>query len=166
VKKGAEKMKDFMELARSRYSLKKYSDRKIKDEDIEKILEAAQIAPTAKNMQPQHIYVMRSEEALAKMDQVTPCRYGAAVMFVLTYDRGTTYQYEGHPELESGPEDCSISGTHMMLEAKDIGIDTCWINRFSIDKLRELFGMPETEMPVLLMDAGYPAEGAGTTAES
>ncbi|MGN0710083.1 MAG: nitroreductase family protein, partial [Anaerovoracaceae bacterium] len=66
-------MKDFMELARSRYSLKKYSDRKIKDEDIEKILEAAQIAPTAKNMQPQHIYVMRSEEALAKMDQVTPC---------------------------------------------------------------------------------------------
>jgi nitroreductase len=154
-------MKDFMELARARFSLKKYSDRKVRDEDIQKMLEAAQAAPTAKNMQPEHIYVMKSADALAKMDQVTPCRYGATVMFAFTYDKNNIYRYEGHPELNSGVEDCSIPATFMMLEAKDLGIDTCWINRFSIDKLKELFDLPENEQPVLLMDAGYPAEGAG-----
>ena len=75
---------DFMELAKKRYSCKKYQpDKAVEKEKLNKILEAGQVAPTAKNSQPQHIYVMESEEALKLVDNLTPCRYGAPVVLFL-----------------------------------------------------------------------------------
>ena len=67
---------DFIKLAKDRYSLKKYDGRKVEKEKLDVILEAANLAPTAKNLQNNFIYVAESEDALAKVDQVTPCRYG------------------------------------------------------------------------------------------
>ena len=70
---------EFTEVIKKRYSCKKYdSNKQVSDEQLKAILEAAQLAPTAKNLQEQHIYVARSAEALAKIDESTPCRYGAS----------------------------------------------------------------------------------------
>ena len=55
---------EFMELAKKRYSVRKFSDRPVEKEKLGKILEAGNIAPTAKNQQPQRIYVLQSAEAL------------------------------------------------------------------------------------------------------
>ena len=68
---------DFLELARSRYSCKKFDSRQISKEQLDSILEAGRLAPTAKNLQEQHIYVVQSAKGLAKVDALTPCRYGA-----------------------------------------------------------------------------------------
>lgn len=57
---------DFLEFARKRYSVRSYSQRKVEDEKIQKILKAALIAPTAVNYQPQKIYVLKSDESLKK----------------------------------------------------------------------------------------------------
>ena len=54
---------EFMELAKSRYSVRSFSAKKIEDEKLNKILEAARISPTAANQQPQKIYVLQSEQA-------------------------------------------------------------------------------------------------------
>ena len=67
---------EFTEVIKNRYSCKKYSDRQISKEQLDAILEAGRCAPTAKNLQEHHIYVVQSKEALAKIDQYTPCRYG------------------------------------------------------------------------------------------
>ena len=53
---------DFMELAKKRYSVRKFSDKSVEKEKLEQILEAGNIAPTAKNQQPQRVYVLQSEE--------------------------------------------------------------------------------------------------------
>ncbi len=68
---------EFKEVVKRRYSCKKYSDRPVEQEKLDAILEAGRLAPTAKNLQEQHVYVLRSAEALAKIDKATPCRYGA-----------------------------------------------------------------------------------------
>ena len=65
---------DFIELARSRYSCKKFDSRQISKEQLDSILEAGRLAPTAKNLQEQHVYVVQSAEGLAKVDALTPCR--------------------------------------------------------------------------------------------
>ena len=65
---------DFKELIKARYSCKKYDGKQISNDQLQAILEAGRLAPTAKNLQEQHIYVMQSEEALATIDEVTPCR--------------------------------------------------------------------------------------------
>ena len=77
---------EFKEVVRNRYSCKKYSDRPVEAEKLNAILEAGRAAPTAKNLQEQHVYVVRSAEALAKIDAVTPCRYGAPTVLVVAFD--------------------------------------------------------------------------------
>ena len=79
---------DFSEVIKNRYSCKKFSDRKVEKEKLDKILEAGRVAPTAKNLQEQHIYVVQSENGLAAIDKVTPCRYGAPVVLVAAYNEG------------------------------------------------------------------------------
>ena len=143
-----------------RFSCKKYSDRQVEDEKIQAILEAGRLAPTAKNLQEQHIYAVQSPEALAKIDTVTPCRYNAPTVLVVAYDRDNVFTYPGEKR-DSGTEDATIVATHMILAAADEGVDSCWINFLDPDKAKEALGLPENEEVLMFMDLGYAAEGAG-----
>ena len=151
---------DYAELVQARYSCKKYGDRPVEAEKLNAILEAGRAAPTAKNLQEQHVYVLQSVEALAKLDAVTPCRYGAPTALVVAFDSKNVFTYPGGRR-DSGVEDAAIVATHMILAAADEGVDSCWINFFDPDKLAELLGLPEDEEVLMVMDLGYAAEGAG-----
>ena len=155
-----ENMMDFLELAKARYSCKKFSDKTVEKEKLEQILEAGRLAPTAKNNQPQHIYVLSSKDSLVLADQITPCRYGAPVVLVVAHDTGNVFEYPGG-KYNSGAEDAAIVATHIVLAAKAAGIDTCWLNFFDPDKLARDLNLPENEVILMLLDLGYAAEGAG-----
>lgn len=153
----------FKETISERYSCKRYESRQITKEQLDAILEAGRLAPTAKNLQEQHIYVAQSAEALAKIDECTPCRYGAPTVLVVAFDKENVYTYpEGNRQ--SGVEDAAIVATHLMLGAKDAGVDSCWLNCVYIDKLHDMLGLPENEEILMLLDLGYAAEGAGPLA--
>ena len=53
--------------------------------------------------------------------------------------------------------------THIMLEAEELGLSTCWVNRFLNSGVEKAFGLPEEEKAVLLLPVGYAAEGAVPT---
>ena len=154
---------EFKELIKARYSCKKYDGNQVSAEQLQALLEAGRLAPTAKNLQEQHIYVLQSEEALAIIDEVTPCRYGAPTVLVVAFNADDVYVYPGE-QRDSGIEDASIVATHMLLAAKDAGVDSCWINRFNPAELKEKLGLPEYEEILMLMDLGFAAEGAGPLA--
>ena len=151
---------EFKELVKNRYSCKKYSDRPVEEEKLAAVLEAGRLAPTAKNLQEQRIYVLKSAEALAKVDAVTPCRYGAQTVLAVAFDSKNVFTYPGGKR-DSGVEDATIVATHMLLAAADQGLDSCWINFFDPEKLARELGLPENEEVLMLMDLGYAAEGAG-----
>ena len=151
---------EFKDVIRNRYSCKKYCDRPVEPEKLAFILEAGRLAPTAKNLQEQHVYVVRTAENLAKIDEVTPCRYGAPVVLIVTYDMDNVFTYPGG-RLQSGMEDATIVTTQMILAAADQGVDSCWVNNMDPDKVKALFALPENEEVLTLMDLGYAAEGAG-----
>ena len=154
---------EFTDVIEKRYSCKNYSARKVEDEKLTAILNAGRVAPTAKNFQEQRIYVVRSEEGLAKIDAATPCRYGAPVCLVVAYDRSNMFTYPGGKHT-SGAEDAALVATHMLLAAANAGVDSCWINFFDPEKLAAELGLPENEEVLMLMDLGYAAEGAGPLA--
>ena len=83
-------------------------------------MEAGRVAPTAKNLQEQHIYVVQSENVLAAIDKVTPCRYGAPVVLVVAYNKNNVFTYPGEKR-DSGIEDASIVATHVLLAAYNEG---------------------------------------------
>ena len=153
---------EFTKVVQERFSCRKFTDRPLEEEKLTAILESGRLAPTAKNLQEQRIYVVRSAEALAKLDTATPCRYGAPVVAVVAFDKNNVFTYPGGKR-DSGVEDATIVATHMILAAANEGVDSCWINFFDPDKLAEALGLPENEEVLMVMDLGYGPEGTAPT---
>jgi nitroreductase len=151
---------DFMELATARYSVRDYDPRPIEEEKLAKILEAGRIAPTAKNNQCHRVYVLKSEEALAKIRALTRCAFNAPVVMLFAYNKDEEWHNPLEAGITAGSQDCAIVATHMMLQAQELGVGSCWVCFFPNTAAKEALGLPDNEQPVLLMPMGYPAAGA------
>lgn len=149
---------EFAEVVKNRHSCKKYDGKQISAEQLDAVLQAGRLAPTAKNLQGQRIYVVQSAEGLAKIDELTPCRYGAPTVLVVAFDKNSVFVYPGE-EANSGVEDASIVATHMMLAATNKGVDSCWLNFFDPAAVAKAFDLPENEQVLMLLDLGFAAEG-------
>ena len=148
---------DFMELAKRRCSVRAYEDRKVEPEKLERILEAARIAPTAKNLQPVKLLAVQSGEGLEKVGKAANI-YGAPLAIIVCADhqRAWTRPFDSK---RSTDIDASILTDHMMLEATELGLGSVWICFFKPDVLREEFSLPEHLEPVNILAVGY-ASGA------
>ncbi|MDO4850816.1 MAG: nitroreductase family protein [Actinomycetota bacterium] len=147
--------KDFLELAEARYSVRKYSDKPVEQDRLDRILRAGQVAPTAANSQPQQVYVLRSAEALAKVRGLTRFHFNAPMVLLVCSDGNRSHRIsDGH---DCGPIDAAIVTCHMMLEAADLGLGTCWVRGFNQFDVAEAFGLPEGVEPVAMLLLGYPA---------
>ncbi len=100
------------------------------------------------------------ESAEKKIDEATPCRYGAPTCVIVAFDRGNVFTYPGGKQ-NSGVEDATIVATHMLLAAANAGVDSCWINFFDPDQLAEKLNLPANEEILMILDLGYAAEGTG-----
>ena len=150
----------FQELAQNRYSVRSFQDKPIEEEKLNLILEAGRLAPTACNNQPQKIYVANSEESRQKLASVCRCTFGAPTILVVCYDRNRDWKNKLMPGYESGETDAAIVCTHMMLQAFDLGIGSCWVGYFSARTVAEVLGLPENVTVSALLPMGYPAENA------
>ena len=148
---------DFIELAKRRCSVRAYEDRKVEPEKLERILEAARIAPTAKNLQPVKLLAVQSGEGLEKVGKAANI-YGAPLAIIVCADhqRAWTRPFDSK---RSTDIDASILTDHMMLEATELGLGSVWICFFRPDVLREEFSLPEHLEPVNILAVGY-ASGA------
>lgn len=146
---------DFETVIRKRTATRKFKEDKIPKEKLEKILEAGRLAPTAKNNQPQKIYVVQSPEGIEKVDKITPCRYGANTVLIVCSDKNIAWSKDNYSSYEI---DASIVATHMMLEATNVGIDNIWIEMFDKEKLKKEFNLNKGIEPVCLIPLGYAAD--------
>lgn len=150
-------MQNFIQLAESRYSVRKFKDEPVSKKDLDVILHAGHVAPTGCNNQPHRIYVINSEEGLEKIKECTRCHFDSKCVLLVTYNKNECW-YRPYDKALCGPMDASIVTTHMMLAAWEIGVGSCWVMHFRPNKIHELFGISEDEIPVALMPLGYPAE--------
>ena len=150
---------DFLTLARERYSCRKLSEREVEQEKLDKIIEAAMLAPTAVNYQPVKIWVLQSPEAVAKAASTTRYSFGAQVILAVggSVEEAWRRKFDGKSFADI---DASIVATHMMLEIQDLGLGTTWVGAFDEAKLKELFPEMEGYAIVALFPLGYPAEDA------
>lgn len=147
---------DFYELAKSRYSVRKFQEKKVPQEEIDRLLLLSHLAPTGCNLQPQRILVIQEKEALAQLKECTHSHFNAPLAMLICYHKneGWIRQYDG---ARSAPVDCSIVATHIMLGAWERGIGSCWVMSFDPQKMRQNFHIPADLEPVALLVMGYPA---------
>lgn len=152
---------DFLQLAKERYSVRTYQPKAVEEEKLLKILEAARVAPTAANRQPQRVLVVQSEEGRKKLAKAANT-FQAPVVLVVCADHSQAWKrsYDGK---QSTDIDASIVTDHMMLEATELGLGSVWICAFRPDIIREEFSLPDALEPVNLLALGY---AAGETASS
>ena len=156
---AAEGDSPFMELAKKRFSVRQFADKPVPKDLLIKVLEAGNVAPTAKNLQPHRIHVLTKAEDIAKLDELSPCRYGAPVVLVFSYNMEEDWKHGEESGVRSGVEDVSIVATHVMLRAAELGLGTTWVNRFRNSQLEKAL-LPANERSVLIMPIGFPAENA------
>lgn len=149
---------DFGKLAAERYSVREFAPTPVEEEKLRKILEAARVAPTAVNFQPQKLYVVKNPEALARLTAIRPV-FGAPLAVIVCYDDTRSWKNSRDAGHDSGEVDAAIVTTHMMLQAWELGIGSCWIGAFQPSAVAEAFGIPANEHPVAILPLGYPADG-------
>lgn len=146
---------DFMQLAKARHSVRKFSDKKVEKEKLDLILKAGQLAPTAVNYQPQRILVIESDAALSKLKSCTPYHFNAPMALLVCYD--TAVSWKSPKGTDMGVVDASIVAAHMMLETANLGLGSTWVGHFDPDTIKEQFQIPDYLNPVVLLPIGYPA---------
>ena len=154
----------FLELAKARYSVRSFKTEAIEDEKLQLILEAGRVAPTACNNQPQKIFVAKSEAARKKLASVCRCTFDAPVILVVCYDRNRDWKNKLQPGYESGETDAAIVCTHMMLQAFELGVGSCWVGYFNAPEVGRVLGLPENITVSALLPMGYPADNAAPLA--
>jgi nitroreductase len=153
----------FMRILESRYSCHSFDSYPVSETKLNMILEAGRLAPSAKNLQPTRIWVVKSEEALARLHTVHPC-YGAPVVLIVGCRNEEAWIRETDG-VNAAKTDAAIVLTHLMLTATDMGLANMWIWDFDPRKIREV--LPETREHGVyaLLAIGYPAEGEGKPTE-
>lgn len=151
---------DFLQLARERYSVRKYASTPVEAEKLQRILEAGRVAPTAANFQPQRFLVVSTSEGLRSLALAANI-HGAPLAIVVCglKDKAWKRPQDGHQMVDI---DTTIATTHMMLQAWSEGIGSCWITWFDPAIVRREFSLPDHVTPVNILVLGY-AEGPAQT---
>jgi len=150
---------DFLELAKARYSCRSLCGKPVEQEKIDLILEAAKVAPTAKNNHPVKVWVLSSEEAQKNVAEVTQCIFGAKLFFVIggKKDEAWVRPFDG---ANFAHVDASIVATHMLMEIQQLGLGTTWVGFFDAPKLQTIYPQMKDYDLVAMFPVGYPAEDA------
>ena len=150
----------FLDLASSRYSVRAYKQDPVEQEKLNQILQAGRVAPTACNYQPQRIFVVTSEENRRKLAEVSPCTFDAPVILVVCYDKERQAKIPLRPGYTFGEMDATIVCTHMMLQAWELGIGSCWVGMFNDEQVAQALNLPDGLGVSALLPMGYPADNA------
>ena len=116
---------ELLEIAKKRFSVRSYTNQKVEPEKLNKILEAAHVAPTAANLQPIRLIVAQSEEALAKIGMAANI-YGAPLAIIVCADHDKAW-VRPFDKKQTGDIDASILTDHMMFQATELGLGSVWV---------------------------------------
>lgn len=149
---------EYSQLVKERYSVRKLSDQPVDETKLAAILEAARVAPTAKNTQPQRLLVIKTPEGMEKLKKAASTFNAPMAIIVCTnHDEAWIRPYDNY---DSSVIDASIVGTHIMLAIHNEGLGSTWIGYFNPEVVREEFKLPANIEPVAIFPVGYIAPDA------
>lgn len=146
----------FLDLAKKRYSCRKYKEQDISKEKLLKVIEAGRVAPSAVNKQPWQFVIITENDLL---DKIKSCYakdwiQSAPAIIVICGDHDISWKRD------DGKDHCdidvAITTDHMALAATDNGLATCWVCKFNAKKCAEILNLPDNMEPTVLLPIGYP----------
>ncbi|WP_297982159.1 nitroreductase family protein [uncultured Methanobrevibacter sp.] len=147
---------EFFDVIEQRYSMRGFEDKEVEKEKLDKILEAARLAPTGVNFQPFRVVVIDTEKYADELKEIYPAEWfleaPLALCVVASKERAWTRKFDGKNIADI---DATIVMTHIILAAEDLGLNTCFIAAFKPDKAKEFLALDDEWEPVLFTPLGY-----------
>jgi len=150
-----------LEAIEKRRSVRSYQNRPIPEEKLKKILEAARLAPSARNAQSFKFIVVKDERLRKRLAQeATPYHFiGEAPVIIVAVSLKPDYIMRS--EVPAYAVDIGIAFDHMTLAAVEEGLGTCWIGGFYQNPVKQILNIPEKYKVAGLLPIGYPADTPG-----
>lgn len=151
----------FQELITQRYSVRAYKSDDIPSDKLDKILEAARLAPTANNKQCFVLFVIKTVGCKEELKNIynqkwfiqAPCVIGICGIPEENWTRKDGKNYND--------VDSAIVMDHLILSATALGLGTCWVGDFDSNAARKFLALPLGMEPIAFTPIGYPADNAG-----
>ncbi len=159
-------MKEFnslMDIIESRKSIRSYKPQEVEDEKLDYILQAFRKAPSAKNIQPWKLVVVKNKKIIN--DLAIACNNQtflseAPILIAACAREEEAYGVMGG-YMNSYPIDIALAFEHLILAATEKGLGTCWIGAFKEKLVKDILSIPDNIRAVALTPVGYPAREGG-----
>jgi nitroreductase len=150
---------DFFKLIEERRSMRKYAEKPVEEEKLQKILEAANRAPSAGNLQAYEIYIVRDLDkrkalVIAAADQEFLAEAPVVLIFCANPARSEV-KYEVRGRSLYAIQDATIACTYSQLAAKALGLDTVWVGAFNEEEVGRILAIPSSLRPIIMLPIGY-----------
>jgi nitroreductase len=153
---------EYSKLIASRYSVRAYLPDPVEDEKLQRVLQAACLAPTASNLQPFQIIVVHTHSREDELRRIYHRPWFVQAPLILCAiglpKVGWVRSADQRRYLDV---DVAIVMDHLILEATNQGLGTCWIAAFNARAAREILRIPDDVEPLIFTPLGYPADAPG-----
>jgi len=159
-----------LDIISARKSVRKYQERLIEREKILTCIEAARLSPSAENVQPWRFFIFDNPDLKKKfcrevcsgiyrptlfIEKAPVVVVIVAKLDIIANRLGRSVQGTQYYLLDIG-----IAGEHLVLQAQELGIGTCWIGWFNARKAKKFLSLSQGYRVIALIAMGYPAERA------
>jgi nitroreductase len=148
----------FLDLVRQRYSVRAYKPDPVEEEELRQVLEAARLAPTAKNLQPFQLVIIHTKGRKAELQRVNDQEWFTQPPILIC---ACGIPAEGYVRADGRrylDVDLAIVMDHLILAATELGLGTCWCAAFDAQAAREVLELPQDVEPILFTGLGYAAD--------
>ncbi len=154
---------NFEELILKRYSCRNYSSKPIQEDLLQKVLEAARLAPTAANRQPFQIIIIKTENKQEELMQIYDKDWFVQPPIILAVCSQPQMGWvrKKYDQQSYAAVDAAIVVDHITLQAADLGLGTCWIGAFDPQAARDFLKLPPDVEPIAFTPLGYPLDQPG-----
>ena len=150
---------DVFEAIRTRRSIRKYTDKKIEKEKLDKILEAGRLSLSANNQQPYCFVVVNDTNKIEQISSACNQDWQSPTMIITCASPREAWIRDDGEEIWK--VDVAIALNNIVLSAWEEGLGTCWIAAFREDELKKVLGIPKEVRVISLATLGYPAVEKG-----
>lgn len=153
---------NILELSQKRFSVRKYSDTPVSEEDLQYILEVTRMAPSAVNKQPWKFVIVKSDEARKQLQECYDREwFKSAPLYIICMREVEKNWIRQEDNKQHGDIDVAIATEHLCLAATERGLGSCWVCNFNVAKLKETFPYTGFE-PIAIIPIGHIADDCPT----
>jgi nitroreductase len=149
---------EFLEIIKTRYSVRAYRSIPVERDKLQKILAAAIAAPTAANRQAFRLIVVKTQGRQAELNRIYGRDWFVQAPLVICACAVKNESWVRRDGKNYAEVDATIAFTHLILAAHDLGLGTCWIAAFDPAAARDVLKLPSELDPVAFTPLGYPAD--------